>query len=76
MHPIEVGLSNALTVCIVVKNKPFLMKLVSANELNSPINHFELMKVVAEIGLAPKILYLNSEEGIFITNFIESELFP
>ncbi|MPM80184.1 hypothetical protein SDC9_127231 [bioreactor metagenome] len=52
------------------------MKMLSTNEINSPINHFDYMKAAVEMELATKVLYLNSEEVILIIDFIESRGFP
>lgn len=76
IQAITIGLSNALTFRIVVKNKYYLMKIARTDELSAPENHFAYMKAGAEAGIAPRIWYLNTEDKIFITDFIESKPFP
>jgi thiamine kinase-like enzyme len=76
IQAINIGLSNALTFCVVVKNKPYLMKIARTDELSPPANYYEYMKAGAEVGIAPRVWYLSTEDKILITDFIESEPFP
>ncbi|GFZ33043.1 hypothetical protein CSC2_35690 [Clostridium zeae] len=73
---ITIGLSNALTFRIVVKNKPYLMKLARTDELSTPETYYEYMKAGSDAGIAPHVWYLNSEDKISITDFIEAKPFP
>ncbi|KNY26004.1 hypothetical protein [Pseudobacteroides cellulosolvens] len=70
------GLSNALTYRIVVKGTPYLLKVARTDELSAPAKYYEYMKAGAEVGIAPKIRYLNSQDKISITDFIEYKTFP
>jgi thiamine kinase-like enzyme len=70
------GLSNALTYRIVVKGKAYLLKVARTDELSSPAKYYEYMKAGAEAGIAPKIWYLNVQDKISITDFIEKKPFP
>lgn len=76
IEAITIGLSNALTFRIVIKSKPYLMKIARIDELSSPENHFAYMKAGAEVGIAPRVWYLGTEDKILITDFIESKPFP
>lgn len=73
---ITTGLSNALTFRIVVKNKPYLMKIARTDELSAPANYFEYMKAGSEAGIAPRVWYLSTQDKISITDFIEPKPFP
>lgn len=76
IQAISIGLSNALTFRIVIKNKPYLMKIARTDELSAPANYFEYMKTAAEAGIAPRVWYLSTQDKISITDFIESKPFP
>lgn len=76
IQPITIGLSNALTFRIVIKNKPYLMKIARTDEMSASENHFAYMKAGAEVGIAPRVWYLSTEDKILITDFIESKPFP
>lgn len=73
---ISTGLSNALTVRIVVKNKPYLMKVARTDELSAPADYYTYMKAGAEAGIAPQVWYLSTQDNISITDFIEAKPFP
>lgn len=72
---ITIGLSNALTFRIVVKNKPYLMKAARTDELSDPANYFAYMKAASEAGIAPRVWYLSTQDKISITDFIEPKPF-
>ncbi|WP_411682385.1 phosphotransferase [Clostridium thailandense] len=76
IQPITIGLSNALTFRIVIKNKPYLMKIARTDELSATENHFAYMKAGAEMGIAPHVWCLSTEDKILITDFIEAKPFP
>lgn len=71
---ITIGLSNALTYRIVIKNKPYLMRIAPTD--SNPTNYFANMQAGAEIGLAPRVWYLGTQDKISITDFIEAKPFP
>lgn len=71
------GLSSDLVFRIVVRGSPFLLRIITArNEINDPARIFTCMKMAAEAGLAPRILYSNTEDGIAIIDFVEAVSFP
>lgn len=70
------GLSNALTYRIVVKGKPYLLKIARTDELSAPARYYEYMKAGAQAGIAPKVWHLDAQDKISITDFIESKPFP
>ncbi len=71
------GLSSDLVFRIVVKGSPFLLRIMTRrDERNDPLRVFACMKAAAEAGLAPRVLYSNTEDGIAIIDFIEAVHFP
>ncbi|MBK1812748.1 phosphotransferase [Clostridium sp. YIM B02505] len=76
IEEITIGLSNALTFRIAVKNKTYLMKIARTDELSAPANYYEYMKAGSDAGIAPHVWYLSTEDKISITDFIEAKPFP
>jgi len=71
------GLSSDLVFRIVVKGSPFLLRIMRRmDERNDPLRIFTCMKAAAEAGLAPRVLYSNTEDGIAIIDFVEAVPFP
>jgi thiamine kinase-like enzyme len=71
------GLSSDLVFRIVVHGSPFLMKIMTRiDERNDPQRIFAAMKAEAEAGLSPCVRYANIEDGISITDFVETVPFP
>ena len=71
------GLSSDLVFRIVVHGSPFLLRIMTGrNEINDPVRIFTCMKLAADAGLAPRILYSNAEDGIAILDFVEAVSFP
>ncbi|MGA7412335.1 MAG: phosphotransferase [Bryobacteraceae bacterium] len=67
------GLSSDLAFRIVVKGSPFLLKIMTRiDERNDPRRIFTVMKAGAEAGLSPRVWHANFEDGISITDFVET----
>ncbi|WP_160672356.1 phosphotransferase [Clostridium sp. C8-1-8] len=75
INPITIGLSNALTFRIVIKSKCYLMKIARTDTISDTLN-YSYMKAGAEIGVAPRVWYISSEDKISITDFIQKKPFP
>ena len=70
------GLSSDLVFRIVVHGSPYLLRAVTRiDERTDPLRHFTCVKTAAEGGLAPRVLYANTEDGILITDFVEAAPF-
>ncbi|HYW44366.1 MAG TPA: hypothetical protein VE959_16005 [Bryobacteraceae bacterium] len=70
-------LSSDLVFRIVVKGSPFLLRIMTRmDERNDPVRVFTCMKAAATAGLAPPVLYSNTEDGIAIIDWIETVPFP
>jgi thiamine kinase-like enzyme len=71
------GLSSDLMFRIVVHGSPYLLRIMTRiDERNDPRRRFACMKTAAEAGLAPRVRYINEEDGISITDFVEAIPFP
>lgn len=71
------GLSSALVFRIVVKGRPYLLRvIVSTEAMHNPTRQFACMKAAAEAGLAPRIWYANVDDRVSITDFVEARPFP
>ena len=71
------GLSSDLVFRITVKGSPFLLRIMTRmDERNDPVRVFTCMKAAAKAGLAPRVLYSNTEDGIAIIEWIEAVPFP
>jgi hypothetical protein len=67
------GLSSDLVFRIVVKGSPFLLRIMTRiDERNDPVRVFTCMRAAGEAGLAPRVLYSNTEDGIAIIDWIEA----
>jgi len=73
---ITVGLSSALIFRIVVKGKPYLLRIITRTDnVSDPTHYFPNMEAGAAAGLAPRIWYMSREDRISITDFIEPHKF-
>src|SRR5215471_2416182 len=71
------GLSGALVFKITVHGVPYLLRIITrADTRDKPEYYFDCLQTAANAGLAPRIHYLNVEEKISITAFIEDQHFP
>ncbi len=71
------GLSSDLVFRVVIKESAFLLRIMThMDERNDPARVFACMNAAAEAGLAPRVLYSNTKDGIAIIDFIEAVPFP
>ena len=76
------GLSKALVLRIVVRGCPYLLRLIMNTDAavgpgqGDQTHHFACMKLAAEAGIAPRVWYASTEDGISITDFVEARPFP
>lgn len=76
IRPLTGGLSSALAFRIVVRETPYLLKILRTEIISNPAHEFACMKTAAQAGIAPKVWYANIEDRILITDFVESKPFP
>jgi hypothetical protein len=71
------GLTSALVYRIVVKGKPYLLRIITRDDVVADrVRQYTCMKTTAEAGIAPRVLYINVEDKITITDFVEALPFP
>ena len=71
------GLSSDLVFRIVVKGSLFLLRIMTRmDERNDPVRVFTCMNAAANAGLAPRVLYSSTDDGIAIIEWIEAVPFP
>jgi thiamine kinase-like enzyme len=67
------GLSSALVFKVIIKNKPYVLRIITnINPLSEPTRQFACMSIAAAAGIAPKILYAEPDAALSITEFVES----
>jgi thiamine kinase-like enzyme len=67
------GLSSDLVFRIVVRGAPYLLRIMTRiDEKMDPDRIFACMSTAARAGLAPSVRYSNAEDGISITDFVET----
>jgi aminoglycoside phosphotransferase (APT) family kinase protein len=71
------GLSTALVFRIVVRAKPYLLRVIMRADAHwDPKRHFKCMQAAEAAGIAPRILYASVEDLILITDFVTARPFP
>ena len=66
-------LGSDLEFRIVVKGSPFLLRIMThMDERNDPVRVFTSMKAGATAGLAPRVLYADTNDGIAILDWVEA----
>ncbi|MBS1946627.1 MAG: phosphotransferase [Bacteroidetes bacterium] len=74
---VTIGLSSALIFRITVKERPYLLRVIMRDDaMADPSHYFDNMKLAANAGIAPRILYLSTADRISITDFINAAPFP
>jgi hypothetical protein len=76
IHLLTGGLSSALAFKIVVKNNPYLLKILRTQVISDPAHEFACQQTAAEAGIAPRIWYANVEDRVLITDFVEARPLP
>jgi aminoglycoside phosphotransferase (APT) family kinase protein len=71
------GLSSDLVFRIVVRDTPYLLRIMTRiDERMDPNRIITCMNAASAAGLTPCVRYANAEAGISITNFVEAVPFP
>jgi len=77
IRELTAGLSSALVFRIVVRGKPYLLRIITRTDaMADPTLEYNCMKAAADAGIAPKVWYANVEDRIAIIDFIEAKPFP
>jgi thiamine kinase-like enzyme len=71
------GLSSALVFRIVVRGKPYLLRIIMKTDaMNDPTRQFTCMQIAASAGIAPRVWYASIEDRISITDFVNVKPWP
>jgi thiamine kinase-like enzyme len=71
------GLSSALVFRIVVRGRPYLLRMITRTDaMNEPTRQFACMRAAADAGLAPRVWYTSTDDRISITDFVEARPLP
>lgn len=77
IRQLTAGLSSALIFRIVVKDRPYLLRVILRTDaMADPTRQFACMKAGEEAGLAPRIWYTSVEDRVSITDFVNAKPFP
>jgi len=74
IQPITKGHTSSLVFRIVVRGRPYLLKIITRTD--DPTRHYECMKAAAEAGIAPRVRYACVEDRTSVTDFVEAAPFP
>jgi thiamine kinase-like enzyme len=70
------GLSSALVFKIIVDRQPYLLRVVTSTDaVANPSHYYGCMQAAANAGIAPPIFYLDIEDRISITGFVNEKPF-
>jgi hypothetical protein len=71
------GLSSAQIFRISVRGQDYLLRIVLRNDaIADPARQFRCMRVAAEAGIAPRVLYASVEDRVLISEFVVEHPFP
>jgi len=77
IRPLTGGLSTARVFRIVVRNQPYLLRLTMPGApAGDPAGQLASMQKAAAAGIAPRIWYVDAQEGILIADFVEARPYP
>ena len=76
IEQITKGLSTALVYKITVDGMPYLLRIVTRTDaIADPGRYFGAMELAAKASVAPPVYYLDAEERISITGFVQEQMF-
>jgi hypothetical protein len=71
------GLSSALIFRIVVREQPYLLRVITRTDaMGDPTRLYSYMKAGEDAGLAPRVWYTSIEDRVSITDFVNAKPFP
>ena len=70
-------LTSAHVFRIVVRGHPYLLRVITRTDANTdPTRQFTCMKIAAEAGLAPRVLYTSIEDRVSLIDFLDARPLP
>ncbi len=77
IQPLSGGLTSALVFRIVVREKPYVLRLIMRTDaMNDPTRQFACMELAARADIAPRVWYTSIEDRISITDFVRTKPWP
>jgi Ser/Thr protein kinase RdoA (MazF antagonist) len=77
IRPLTGGLSTARVFRIVVRNKPYLLRLTMPGAPAGDLaGQLASMRTAAEAGIAPHTWHVDAQDGILIADFVEARQYP
>ncbi len=77
IQPLTKGLSGSLIFKMTVRQKPYLLRVVDRpDSRDNPAQYFSSMQAAAQVGIAPAVHYISSDDRVSITDFIVEQPFP
>lgn len=70
------GLSTALVYRIIVRGRPYLLRIISRQAWGDPSREFAAMQAGSDAGIAPRILYSSLEDRLLLTDYIQTQPYP
>lgn len=72
------GLSTALVFRVVVRGHQYLLRLVmpGAPAGGTAARQLACMRIAADAGLAPRIVYANEQDGLLLSDYVRRQPFP
>jgi thiamine kinase-like enzyme len=72
-----VKLTSAHVYRIVVRGCPYLLRVITGTDVHTdPTRQYRCMKIAAEAGLAPRVLYTSVEDRVSLTEYVETRPLP
>ncbi|MGH9574393.1 MAG: phosphotransferase [Candidatus Acidiferrales bacterium] len=69
--------TSALVFRIVVGARPYLLRVITRSDVHAdPTRQFLCMKIAADAGLSPRVLYTDVEDRVSIIDFVEARPLP
>jgi aminoglycoside phosphotransferase (APT) family kinase protein len=69
--------TSAYAFRIVVRERPYLLRVITRTDANTdPTRQFTCMKIAAEAGLAPRVLYTSIEDRVSLIDFVQARPLP
>jgi hypothetical protein len=77
IHPMDAGLGSDLLLRMVVGGVSYSLRIMTRiDEINDPRRRFTCMTMAADVEIAPRVRYVDMEQGVCITDFVEEVPLP
>jgi len=77
IHPMDAGLGSDLLFRMVVGGVSYSLRIMTRiDEINDPRRRFTCMTMAADAEIAPRVRYVDMEQGVCITDFVDEVPLP